>query len=373
MNAGLPRRVLMTADAVGGVWTYALTLAAGLADHGIGTTLAVIGPAPAPDQAQAARALGLRLEQCDARLEWMPGADAEFARSAGWLRRLADSVEPDLVHINGYCHAALDWPVPCVVAAHSCVASWWQAVHGAPPPADYAWYCAQVRRGLAAADLVLAPTAAFLAALEACHGRVRRPCVVPNGTALGPAEPVAKDAAVLAAGRLWDPAKNLAVLDAAAARCPWPVMIAGDPSGPSGAARPLRHARALGRIPAAALRAWMARAEIFALPARYEPFGLAILEAALESCALVLGDIPTLRELWHGCALFVDPDDTDALAAALTALAGNRPLCRRLGRHARERAQSFGADRMVAGTLAAYRSATAPRAAARAAPQAAAE
>ena len=34
------------------------------------------------------------------------------------------------------------------------------------------------------------------------------------------------------------------------------------------------------------------------LPARYEPFGLSILEAALSGCALVLGDLPSLRELW---------------------------------------------------------------------------
>ncbi len=32
------------------------------------------------------------------------------------------------------------------------------------------------------------------------------------------------------------------------------------------------------------------------LPARYEPFGLSVLEAALSGCALVLGDIPSLRE-----------------------------------------------------------------------------
>ena len=43
-----PTRLLMTADAVGGVWTYALDLAAGLAPFGVETTLAVLGPAPAP-------------------------------------------------------------------------------------------------------------------------------------------------------------------------------------------------------------------------------------------------------------------------------------------------------------------------------------
>ena len=45
-----PRRVLMTADAVGGVWTYALDLAQGLNEADIAVRLAVLGPAPSPDQ-----------------------------------------------------------------------------------------------------------------------------------------------------------------------------------------------------------------------------------------------------------------------------------------------------------------------------------
>ncbi len=39
----------------------------------------------------------------------------------------------------------------------------------------------------------------------------------------------------------------------------------------------------------------------------YEPFGLSVLEAALSGCALVLGDIPSLRENWDGAADFAEP------------------------------------------------------------------
>jgi hypothetical protein len=45
------------------------------------------------------------------------------------------------------------------------------------------------------------------------------------------------------------------------------------------------------------------------LPARYEPFGLSVLEAALSGCALVPGDIASLRGNWDGVAEFVCPDD----------------------------------------------------------------
>src|SRR5690606_37808207 len=81
---------------------------------------------------------------------------------------------------------------------------------------------------------------------------------------------------ILAAGRLWDPAKNLAALDAAAEQLPWPVLVAGqahDPQiGPqddpqaSGAA--VANVELLGALPSRELAGWMAQASIFAHPAR---------------------------------------------------------------------------------------------------------
>jgi glycosyltransferase involved in cell wall biosynthesis len=73
----------------------------------------------------------------------------------------------------------------------------------------------------------------------------------------------------------------------------------------------------------AAARILLARASIYVHPARYEPFGLAILDAALAGCALVLGDIPSLRELWHDAAIFVPTEDAARLSRELTALIEN--------------------------------------------------
>ena len=348
-------RVLMTADTVGGVWSYCLTLAAGLTARGVATTLAVIGPPPSAAQAKAASAIpGLRLEHCDRRLEWMPGAAADFAASAAWLRALAD--EADLVHLNGFAHAALDWGRPCLVVAHSSVHSWWQAVHGSAPPGAYAWYGEAVRSGLKRAGLLLAPTAAFRDALAACHGRLPPSRVVYNGAdSTRPATASNKVRLVLAAGRVWDPAKNLALLDAAAATIDAPVVIAGEHCGPDGRPTALRHAQGLGFLGAAELRRAMARAAVFAAPARYEPFGLAILEAALAGCALVLGELASLRELWDGAAIFVDPNDAAGLAAAINGCLNDGARRQALARAASERAQAFPSERMVEDTLAAYR------------------
>ena len=161
---------------------------------------------------------------------------------------------------------------------------------------------------------------------------------------------------MLSAGRIWDEAKNVAALDRVAPRLPWPVAVAGE--GPPGAAR------RLGRVPQHELQAWLERASIFALPARYEPFGLAALEAAHAGCALVLGDLESLREVWGDAALFVDPADDEALEHALRLLIDDEPLRAELARRARSRAAAYTPERMAAGYVELYRRLLARRAAA---------
>jgi glycogen(starch) synthase len=99
---------------------------------------------------------------------------------------------------------------------------------------------------------------------------------------------------------------------------------------------------------------WYAQAAVFVAPSRYEPFGLAVLEAALAGCALVLGDVPTLRELCAGAAMFVPPDDREQLAYALGSLIEDEDLRATLGRLARKRAATFSAARMTAAYRNAY-------------------
>src|SRR3954471_9430167 len=53
-----PMKVLMTADAVGGVWTYAIELAHALQPFGVEVVLATMGRAPSEEQRREARARG---------------------------------------------------------------------------------------------------------------------------------------------------------------------------------------------------------------------------------------------------------------------------------------------------------------------------
>jgi glycogen synthase len=359
---GGPKRVLMTADAVGGVWSYALELAAGLCATGTKVTLAVMGPRPSTEALQgAARVPGLDLREGGYRLEWMDDPWEDVDAAGAWLMGLARETEADLVHLNGFAHAALPFEVPVLVVAHSCVLTWWRAVERCDAPARFDEYRRRVRQGVDAAGLVVAPTAAMLAAFVAAHGPVPEGRVIANGRNPAAFRPARKDDLVLSAGRLRDRAKNLWALGQAARGLPWPVYVAGDPPAP-GADGALW---TLGRLPTDELAGWMARAAVYAHPARYEPFGLGPLEAALSGAALVLGNVPSLREVWGSAAAFADPDDADELHRVLAHLCRDRIARERLAARATERARTFTAERMCAAYRAAYAELLSGRAGAR--------
>jgi glycosyltransferase involved in cell wall biosynthesis len=334
-------RILMTADAVGGVWTYALELSGALARRGVEVHVATMGTPPGRSARQAAAAAGVAaLHESRFRLEWEDDPWADVDRAGTWLLELASTHDADLVQLNGYVHAALGWEVPVVVVAHSDVLSWWRAVRLDEPPPHLDRYREGVEEGLRAADLVCAPTRAVLDDLASGYRFSTETTVVPHGRT-APATAAAKEALVVALGRFWDEAKNVAALDRVATRSPWPVVVAGPgtrvgPLGPAEAARLLR------------------RASIFAAPARYEPFGLAALEAAQAGCALLLGDIPSLREVWADAAVYVPPDDDEAIVAALRDLCADDRRRGALAARAHERAAMYTPAAMAQRMLALY-------------------
>lgn len=360
MSAGVngsPARVLMTADAVGGVWPYALDLARGFAGHGIDTVLAVLGPSPGNTQREALRRLP-RTQMIDTGLplDWTARSEQEARDTNARLVELAAAARPDIVHLNAPALAAFaDYPAPVATMAHSCVATWWRTMRTDPMPEDFRWRARAVRSGLERADVVLAATRSFAAALADTHGRNFAVEVVPNGRTPA-ATRGEKKRHVLAAGRLWDEAKNLGMLDRTAARIDAPVFAAGACRGPNGATAGFAHLTLLGELGEEEMARRHAEAAVFASPARYEPFGLAVLEAAQAGAALVLSDIPSFRELWEDAALFVPPEDEAGWASALQGLLDAPPLRHRLAAAARERAREYSPERMVAGTLAVYHS-----------------
>jgi hypothetical protein len=183
------------------------------------------------------RVPNLQIAASDYKLEWMDDPWADVAAAGGWLLRLAADWQPDLVQLNGYVHGALPWPAPTLMVGHSCVLSWWQAVKSEAAPATWTRYQTAVARGLHAADLVVAPTAALLNDLHRHYGAFRRSAVISNGRDPAVTAPQPEEPFILAAGRLWDAAKNLALLDTVAPDLPWPVYVA-EASGTRAAERP---------------------------------------------------------------------------------------------------------------------------------------
>jgi glycosyltransferase involved in cell wall biosynthesis len=110
----------------------------------------------------------------------------------------------------------------------------------------------------------------------------------------------------------------------------------------------------LGRLPDVA--AWLRRADALVHPARWEGFGLAVLEAMLAGLPVVASDVSSLPELVIDgeTGLLVPPDDPPTLARALARALEDRY---RLGAAGRERAlREFSVARMADSTVALYRS-----------------
>ena len=343
-----PRRLLLSTDAVGGVWVYALELGRALAARGVAVELAVLGPAPAAAQRAAAAEAGVRLHKTGLALDWMADSPAALGAISDGLAALARELYVDVVQLHTPAlvgHAA--WSAPVMAVVHSCLGTWWEAVHpGQPAPADFVRAMAAVAQGLRAADAVVAPSQALADALSRVYRTGRRIDVVHNGRSELHGD-AGLGEGVLAAGRLWDEAKNITMLDAAAALMDVHVRAAGPLSGPNGASVILTNVSSLGTLDEAAMAAAIGHARVFAAPALYEPFGLAVLEAAQAARPLVLADIPTFRELWDGAAMFLPARDAGTWARTLDELHADPDTCRRLGEAARNRAADYSLARFA--------------------------
>lgn len=353
------RHILMTTDAVGGVWQYASQLAAELARVGNTISLVVMGPEPDAEQRRCLAGIeGVRLIDTGLPLDWMCTDHAELAAAAEELARLARECGADIVHCNSPALAgAATFPVPVVAVAHGCIATWWQGARSGPVDPDLQWHGEAMRRGLIAADAAVAPSASFAATLQATYALPSLPLTVHNGRAVPHSPHTAAHPldAALTVGRMWDPVKNAALLDTVAARIGVSFLAAGALRGPQGDTAELRHLIALGELPGPALHGLLARQPMFVSAATFEPFGLAVLEAAAAGCALVLSDIPTFRELWDGAALFAAPDNAESFAAAIRRLHADPPMRCTLGKTAQARAAHYGPAQMARAMAAIYR------------------
>ena len=317
-------QILITTDAVGGVWQYSLDLARGLSARGCCPAIALLGPSPHPHQrAEMDTVPGLRFIETGLPLDWLSNSSEPIRQAGAAIARLAMELGVDVVHLNMPTLAgAGGFGMPVVAVAHGCVSTWWEAAKDEPLDSQYEWHRQMMHEGLVAADRLVAPTASYAATIKRLYNLARTPDVVHNGrTSLPGSSPGAAPAdRALTVGRLWDRVKRADLLDKVASKLEVPFAAAGALIGPHGETAVLEHLVTLGQLSAAQLGSELSAQPVFVSAASFEPFGLAVLEAANARCALVLSDIPGFRELWDGAALFVSGDDDAGYRQAIQSL-----------------------------------------------------
>jgi glycogen(starch) synthase len=355
-------RVLMTTDTIGGVWTFTKELSSELLAHGCDVALVSLGRLPSDAQQAWAEAQEtawgsrFRFDASDAPLEWMQDNERAFRDAEPLLQRVVEEFGPDLLLSSQFCFGALDCYVPRIVVAHSDVLSWGDACRP-EGLSDSVWletYRRLVSRGLQQADAVVAPTAWMMKSLRE-HFAVPETCVViANGRSIRPADRVqSRKPQAITAGRLWDEAKNLRMLEDVDS--PMPVLIAGEAEYESNRMRlGESNTRLLGAMGEDELLQLFRESAIYICTSQYEPFGLAPLEAALCGCAVLANDIPSLREVWGKAAAYFC--GAESLTAWLACLGREEWLLRDLQRRSMHRAMQLTSARMAEGYLELFQS-----------------
>ena len=355
-------RILMTTDTVGGVWTFTKELSIGLLNNGCAVALVSLGRKPSPAQAAWAQQQGarwgarFRYESLDTPLEWMTENARAFTGAAPALLEVAEDFGADLCLSSQYCFGALECDIPRVVVAHSDVLSWAEACRqdGLEQSEWLDTYRKLVQDGLDAADAVVAPTQWMLDALANNFKIPPDRQVISNGRTLASADGATKrNIQAVTAGRLWDEAKNLKMLERVDS--PIPLMIAGETEyGSANLTINGTDIRFLGALEENDLLQLFHESSIYICTSRYEPFGLAPLEAAQCGCAVLANDIPSLREVWEDAALYFS--GPESLSSWLWRLSGHPWLHNEAREIARDRAREFTVERMTQGYLDLFRS-----------------
>lgn len=346
-------RALITTDTIGGVWTFTQELTQQLIARGWAICLVSLGGRPTAAQSawceemSTAYGSSFHYDALDVPLEWMPQNERAWAAAAPWLMEKAEVFGAEIVHANQFCFGALPLPIPIVVTAHSDVLSWARACGRTLE--DTPWlrtYVCLVGRGLESASAVAAPTLWMARSLEHDFPLCRQAAVIPNGRSLAPGSTRPRKPQAVTAGRLWDEAKNIRLLKEL--HSPVPLLIAGATAmHGEKAAGFCGNATQLGPLAPAELHTLFRESAIYICPSHYEPFGLAPLEAAQCGCALLMHDIPSLREVWQDSAFYFR--SAAELTGLLQRLCGDPELLARARTRAGQRARIFSAERMADG------------------------
>ncbi|MGE5478348.1 MAG: glycosyltransferase family 4 protein [Bacteroidales bacterium] len=348
--------VLLTVEPPGVVWPHVETLVRELSALGAEVTVAALTHLRTGQRVEFSAIPGVELVPCPHPADCPSEHLYRRTRIADWLLGVEEVLNPDVVHLTGYLHAGLPWCGRVLVAGHPGSG----AAYGRLDAEQRRICRAAFQHGLRGADLVVTPTEAMMSALTR-HFGIPAGRVIRDGRDPARFTPGLKEPVILSVGMLREDPGQRSALEAAAPRLPWPVVVAGEQVDADGHAVRLEGVSGLGRVHPSQLVPWFNRAAIYVALTAEGP-GTWAMEAALAGTALVLGDTAALREIWSGAALFVSPNDPDAVAAGLRTLLADRRLREAMGLAARRRAMRHPARAMAEAYLSAYRDVVAARA-----------
>jgi hypothetical protein len=241
-------RILMTVDAVGGVWRYAMDVAASLRPLGFEFLFVGLGPQPSDRQQREAGALG-QLRWLDAPLDWMAKNEDELSLVGPQIVEAARAEGVDLLHLNLPSQADSD---PHGSSARRHVAflrghlvcrrpqrSGSRRLAVAPgdqPARAHPRQTSCLRRAAATRACWKMPTARSTTCMWSTTPADRQKRPSPGMHARLCRCPLV--------GRRQERARP----DEAAASTAWPVMMAGSSTGPDGQSLPIHHAEHLGEL-----------------------------------------------------------------------------------------------------------------------------
>jgi len=345
-------RVLITTDTVGGVWRFTQELAAGLLETDCRVALVSFGALPSAAQRGDCARLestwgeAFRYTASDLPLEWMQRNEQCFESGTEVISRIAQQFAPDILHSNQYCFGALELGIPTIVTAHSDVMSWARACRdGVLENSPWiARYRGLVQTGLNGANAVTAPSRWMLRAL--CQGfKVSSETSVIPHISTGP-----RRVQAVTAGRLWDEAKDVMLLEQVSSRIP--LIVAGERECQGFSVPQIGGVKLVGALAESELLQLFHESAVYLCTSRYEPFGLAPLEAAMCGCALVVRRIESLEETWGDAALYFR--DAESLSELLAWLYEDRESLRKAQQRASDRAGLYTREAMVTAYRALY-------------------
>lgn len=342
-------KVLMTTYTTGMMWHYVMNLCKSLERYQVEIHLLSLGKILSEEQIKQMNLLrNVHLYESSFAVDWEQSAEEENSVAKQWVESIYAEIKPEIIHFNNYVQTGGNWECPVIMAYHFCVLTWWNAVRGTDFPLSFSKYIKAMKEAISASDIIVAPSQSMLHQAQLANVTFKQTQVIHYGLEQSAKHEVEKEFMILTTGCFNNEAANCKLIADIAKDFDWPVCIAGNNHTSDAAILDsTKNVFLLGQLSAVELKYFMERASIFAMPAKYKPFGLELLEAAKSNCALVVAKIPSLQEIWGDAALYFNPEDQEDVKSKIQLLIKDKELRKKMANKAYEKAQQFTAEKMA--------------------------